>query len=1125
MSWDGIRGTFQWMLFLLLVAMITVAGTVFHWWAEKDALIAETVHRKLEEILPDCRVEVRTIRLIDVSRLELLDMSVFSRVSGELLAKTPRFLIEIDPDILMENRQVVIREFLVESPDVYVVRDPTGRWSWTGIRPPPAPPGRTPGWKIDGATLHCGLQSLAGGEVREITLSRINVTLIPEAFRRYVVSGTGVADALGEISLTGFWDKNNSHWKLNGRAGNIRLDDPVLDLAGIVSPDVDRSLAQLRTESSPQEIFPEGDPAPDRFRTASLGNSQGELIPSRIEKQSPTSDPQLLRADVSLDFELGQSGAAAPLQYQITSRIQHGHVSDVVLPIPLYDLSGKITVTNDEIVIDDLQAANGASNLFVTGSARKTGLNWHRDFRIKATQLQLDERIRSFLNPAMLRLYDTIRPSGTFDIDLHYLQEPAAKPRFQVREFTAVNCRAQHELFQYPIENIHGNITQEGDTFHLALSGTASGEPIALNGELEHGIDKDAHLKIAVDDIPLDRRFVDALQRPNQQGARSALESLRLDGLVNVRATFVRDSRTNGQFKMQLNADVHGARCNFTSFPYEVTQLSGTVTHDALVADVWKFEDFQGRHGDAVLSGQGLFDLEESPGILGLRLEAVRVPVDHDLQVASTTANPHLEEVWSDFDLGGTIDVDAINIGWIPGETPRVTLEGIHWRDGRINPEPLPYAWDNLAGVLEWDGERLKIHTLNGWHGRTYVHIDGSDPAVPAFVHCPSGQPMAWRVYFGELQLVKLNPDDELRRALPEMLSQTLATLDLQHPIDLKLGIDLKGWTADPELVTAEWRDMIVRLPGNQLTAGVPLSNVTGSVNIQRGRWNGEQLFMEGYCELDSVDAFDLPFREIHGPFQVLANHLTLGTPAFGQAVRHDANNPFGGDQLEADLYEGNVALNAAASFADVIEDTTYRLEVSVQDVELAGWAADQQIRGSQLKGKVNGILELSGRGSSATASRGKGWVQITPAALYELPVFAQLLALRPISKKTAFNYAYGDFTVHDGLFDFSLVEMYGETLGIAGKGYVGYAGPRQSQIEFDFYSKADSRIPFVKPLIDQFGSNWIRIQALGTIAQPRLLTQPRIGPLDEAFRGFMQAVEAGQPRRPQPPRSIPRER
>ncbi len=1103
------------MLLLVLIGVVSASGAVIHWWSSKDALLTATVRDKLREVLPDVVVDFSTVRLVDASRLELTHVTIHKRSTNELLAKLPKFVAEIDADMLRDFRRVVVQHVQCESPELFLMRDANNIWSWSGITLPKPSEVITPSVHVDKAVLRVGIQTQEHGPVHFLMGEGIKANLSPLSHNQYELKSEGTAESVGPLVIYGILNKTTGVWKINGVAGKVQLGDPMLEFASHFVPQIEQQLEQIKQKADQHRYVSGTDP----FRSASTD--------STVAPTNPATRPSLIRADLAIHFELSQSGNNTPLDYRINTTIQHGQISDALLPIPLYDMEGKIELTPNRIVINNLKAANGKSELYVNGTTEKTNLGWSKEFEIRATQLNMDQRIRTFLPPTLGRLYDSLKPSGTFDLDVDYAADALNKPKIKLRRMTVINASAMHEYFQYPVEQAAGSVVQEGDLFTIAFQGVASGRPVKLNGTYDHASpDKNFQLKIEAADFPFDQKFTSALQRPEQQAVRKTLDALRMTGLITGSVEILRSAQTGNMIKLKVDGELKDGTGSFVHFPYEVSNLSGRLIYDPFDRDAWFFENVKGRHGDAHLSGRGVYDLTQPKGALALNLKLIRIPVDHDLEIATTTANKYLKFIWEDFALGGTVDVEQVQLGWIPGQAPEVQLVGIQWKDGRINPKVLPYGWDNVIGALDWDGKKLNIHSLHGWHGDTYFQLDGSKPEKRSFVQAPVSDEISWRLHFGDLRLMKLNPDDELRRALPAYIAESLDTIALKGPVDIELEIDMKGWASDNDLVTAKWSSF-TRLSGNSVLAGVQLDNVIGKIQVQEGSWNGEKLRVEGYVELDSLQAMKLPVKNVRGPFLYDGNRLTLGTPGFaGVRTYHNEGNVYRGQQLKGEMYTGQVALDAEAFLMHDPEQSTYGVELVVKDVELAEFARQQQLQEQRLNGKVNGTLQFGGRGTSATAPVGDGWVQITPAALYELPVFAQMFALlnfRPVDNRnnTAFTYAYSDFKIENGNFVFPFIELVGDAMKLAGRGSVGYAGPTAQVLNLEFFSKANSNIPFLKPLIDSLGSNWIYIQVVGTVASPQPIIKPRIPILDDSFRRFMQDIENGGSRKgpPKPPR------
>ncbi|SFI82060.1 hypothetical protein [Planctomicrobium piriforme] len=1108
MTWKGIRDTLLWMVLLLLIGVIAAGGLAARYWAAKDDLLTDVLRGHLAKTFPDCNVAFDSARCIDLSHFEITHFVLTARQTGADLLQIPRVVVEIDTDILRLNQRLVIRELIAHSPEVHCVRDLNNHWNWEGVSVRPPVSAVSPEWTIKNAALRIGFACAIDGQTRFVNCQGIQATFRPESHQRYEFEGIGVAEAFGSLKLSGLLDSGTGEWQLHGSAGDVRLGDSLLELAARFSPKVEEQLTVLRaTNQALQAKALTQQPQ----RTASTSNIAGST--------GPTS---LLRADMAIQFEVGQSSPQAALDYQVSGHLSHGQISELLLPLPLYDLEAKFHLTPESMEIRDLKAANSGSTLYVNGSATRVSGEWAKNFLVRATQLKLDERIRSFLWGQPAQIFDLLSPSGTFDVHVGLTQRPGERLKWAIEKFEALDCRAVCDYFRYPVEHVRGEVTQQGSVFLIDLEGQAGGRPVMLKGAVDPPT-KAIDFHIDVTDFPVDHALRSALQRPDQEKIRKVLESLRLDGVAKSgHVRVVRNEETEGRVLICIEGELANGTMNYTGFPYELTDLRGKLTFNPLKRNTWIFDDLEARHGTAQMTGRGLFDLEDGPGLLMLEMAALQAPLDHDLEKATITASPELETAWTDFGIKGAVDVDRMSLSWTPGAKCRVILDGIHWTNGQFCPKAFPYAWHNVSGTLQWDGERLRIHSLHGDHNGAYVLINGA-VTDSAYLHVAPTDEIAWRLFLDEktLHVIKLNPDDEFKRAVPAAVATALNTVDLKNPLDLSLGLDLKGWAGHGDLITAAWV-AFATLKDNTLTAGAPVTNVTGNI-VHRGNWDGRNLELEGYGELESLRTLQLNFRKIQGPFLMKANRLTMGTPKLsGKEPVYSGTNPYRQEQIRASLYGGQVGIDVDVNLNGDPKNLPYQTEVNVTDVELGEWAREHNFQ--KMMGKVNGVLQASGQGSSARNTTGQGWIQVTPAALYELPVFAQmmtLLSFRPAQAgDAAFNYAYGDFTIHDEMFDFSNIELVGDSLKFGGRGTVGYAGTKAGALELDFYSKANNRIPIIGRVMSAVSDHWIRVQVFGTAGNPVARIQPRIPYLDDAFAGFMQAAESGQQQRT-PPRTV----
>ena len=367
----------------------------------------------------------------------------------------------------------------------------------------------------------------------------------------------------------------------------------------------------------------------------------------------------------------------------------------------------------------------------------------------------------------------------------------------------------------------------------------------------------------------------------------------------------------------------------------------------------------------------------------------------------------------------------------------------------------LPYEWNDVAGTIGWADGVVSIHSLSGWHNDTYIEVVGRDSPTAAYVDLTPRRNVFWKVHLEDVRIRQLVCDDQLKQALPDALAGVVEELDPRGPLGLDFGADIKGGAGD--LVTAQWW-LRARLEKTDFVAGVELKDATGNVEIVDGIWDGSNVTADGYVELSSARVLDMPIHNVSGPFVIDGSQIVVGTPGYedpgwrnwlaAPVVHTPELNRYASRELSVDDFysdgdhDGRFGMEGVVHIGAEPSQTQYRFFMSLENASLRAWARDQQIPAQRLRGAVNGRLTLTGRGPSSQDAQGVGWVQIYPAELYELPVFAQVFALpnfRPV-EKTAFSYAYSDFTLHDGLFDFSKFTLEGDALDLIGQGTVEYA-------------------------------------------------------------------------------------
>ena len=1134
-----IRKTVSWMILLAIGGAVGGGAYLWQEFHDYDRIIRDQIEIALQEKVPDWDVAFDNAQLdLSAAAVRLTNVRLRPRGRDGELVHVVEIVAALDRQLLTESRLFRVQRLALVEPTVWVQRDEAGSWNWQHLAPPPRSDAPCPDVDIIRGTVVVRSDRTAQLPETEFSCRNVNGRLVPSGHRRYAVRIETNVDHAGTLAVSGMIDLPSRAWQLHGDIAALDTQRGVLGVASGLSPE----LRERMQEFSEPERIAEWGPSTAPMNGARPASASGRRTPVRTAQaqvpQSQFSLPELgVRAQLDLHFDLGQANSGAPFEYAVEATIHQGEIDNPALPVPLYDLRGRIRASHQEIVLEDVTAANGQSLLFVSGRLGRLAAGWSKDFTVRAENLELNRSIRDYMhNDRLLRMYDQLQPAGRFNLDVHVAHDGAAPWQITLNEFTALDCSLLHEAFQYPIQRIAGTIKQEGYDFIVDLEGLAGNRPVQLDGQMRSpGPELEATFHVTSTDVPLDDRVLKALALPKYDRVRVALKALRLEGLANVNATLSRPGGANQKFALQLHVDVRDGVINYTQFPYRITGLSGSIHFDPFdpaYGRAWYFQNLQGVHEDSlgrfgatVLTGEASFDLRESPGRLQLAVRAENAPIDADLHRACLTASADLARIWEELSPAGRMAHANVELDWAPGHRPIVTLPSVYLTGGRLKLRALPLEWNDVNARFSWRDGVATIHsTLSATHGGMSVNIIGSEDEPAAIIEIEPRPNVAWHAHFDEIRISNIAVDDALLRALPPGLAKVLAALHLQGPIDTELGIDLKGAALSPDTVTAQWSQRIL-LNGNRLTAGVELERAIGIIQIVEGVWDGTAPTVEGYVNLASARALNMPLEAIRGPFTIDGNLLVIGTPDHRQEkwplampVKHSGQNLFPGSQMRVDRFfadeqhRGRLGINAVALIdPNDSERTEYWAEATVSDASLRAWAVDRGIAPGKLRGSVNGQLAFRGQGSSGRKIQGQGYMSLSEAELFDLPMFASMMPMLNFKQSTGtlFNSGFADFRLHDGLVDFNGIDLDGDAFRLVGKGWSEFTSDSQGRVNLHFYSKANDQFLGLVGRVPGFGAffdNWLHIQATGTMSNPAVRQLPT-SPADY-MKGFLDEID-----------------
>ncbi len=1107
-----LRQTLQWMLVLLATIVIVGGGGVIWLWGHSEALLKQEITLRLEQLAPDLPLEFKKASLETDGRVRVTEISLQSPDHLSTLLRLPEAIGYLDRELFVKHRQVSLVKLVFNRPQVTLEQSPDGGWSFQGLKLP-KPGGMA--WPevelLDGEIL-----LLAHREALvplELRLKNLDAHLKPTAKGQCEIAGHGDLDPIGPVEIEGELDTSTGRWNIRARARRIPAGDQLIGVASGLS-----SAVKTKVDTITQAVREKTrHPAIRALDAQSTDTSDGVQVASLQQGEPGPGDPTSLipriglRAELDLQCEIACEGFGEPIDYAADLQIENGEVTDL-FPIPLYEVSGRVLLRRDRVEIQKLKAVNGDSLLTINGMLPLGGNPAAPDMKVRATNLPVDHRLRE-LTPGIEKLFVLLQPEGRFDLDVEYA--PDRSPPVIVREFRVRDGSMQHDLFRYPVKSITGTIVQEDDKFLFDMQGQASGHVGNLTGFVRgFGPDLEADLRIQAQGFPIDDVLVAAFETPKLKAIAATMRAMRIRGEGDVDVSFRRTLQTGPKFLTFLKADIRNSDLNYVRFPLPLSNVSGQIEHDPLQGNIWHFRKMLGSRGETQVKGSGTYETRDGIGQLDLQFDAQSVPIDSTLKAASLTTNDRLQEVWNQLNpSAGMLEFQKLQIQWSPGQSPRVTMPVIKVQGAALRLAAVPYPLDRVSGTLSWDGQTAAVEHAEGWHGSTFVEVGRSANTSDPYFQLAPAAGIDWRLHLPEIRLRKLFADEELRKALPESIRTVVAQLDPRGPLDLNIALDLKQYRApDPTLTSSFQIDAILK--NNQITTGLTLEQATGHIHLFDGNWDGQMITAEGYVDLDSVRVLDLPMYQMEGPFSIVGNRLTAGQPPPGRPVPHSKKNPFAGREIVASLYDGKVSANAEVVIdSDDTANTVYDAEVNLQDAKLEQWAKEQGSR-ERLNGPVNGKLTLSGKGPSPLSIVGQGYVDVTQAQLYELPVLVSVFTvpnLRTPADNKAFRYGFADFQMRQGIFDFTDIRLVGDTVSLVGRGFVGFAGEQERRIGFDFYTDARNRIPVIGPLVGMIGSGWVRVRVDGTIDNSKAVMKPRVPILDEAFGGLIESLESGQ--------------
>lgn len=1078
------RKTIKWFLVIVLVLGLAGGGYAYWVWSNANRLLLQNVRETIAEMAPGWDVEIGAARFDWHRRVHIYDVTLKSPDGNGEMLRIPEAVLVVDREKLADAQVVDVQRIRLIRPELRLVRNSEGAWNWQKL-PPIKKPEKFPAlpeFVVEEATISVRLERAGGAEPTEFSLREADLQCVPAAQREFLIKGSTVIRQAGRLDVNGRWNLDSGRFQCDGRMHDVPASGEILSLAVGVSPELRANVAKIEAK------LREWTPADERPKRPVNADAVPDFGASAI---------------VDLNFHLKREAPGTEPEFDIHARFRQGRIENPVLPFTLNDVAGGVHWTNDRLEFKKITARSGETRIEVEAVARRdhplVSIPHDRkrrlpgEIKVAAYDVPIDTRIRKRLPKNLVEIYDTIQPTGR--ADLTGVLRPDASGEWDLHDIslTAKDCSFSHVDFPYRFTSVKGTVKQHGANYTVKLTGKAGEQPAWLEGViLTSAPTPSARYDLWVRGFRLDHKFQAAVK----PSVRETIQNLALTGQADAHVVATFDLRTDDPPRLQLAANVKDAAIEYTEFPYRLNRLTGRLAYDSQT-EIWQFNKLKAFNGSGEFTGDATLTENQGKQHLTLTVYGKGAYFDRPLYRAVPKG---LQGLWRELSPTGKIDL-TVDIDWHEGSDAVIRIPTCTVSEGTMTAKSFPFEFKNVSAKFAYESDRLRILSFTSKQEQSKVKANG-------FVDIQDDG--EWRLNLASFRADNLTPDKHFRKTLGPKLRAMFNEINPRGPVSCTGRLEFRGTNNDDDAVTAYWK-LNVELDRNSLVLGTELTDVTGNAFVE-GTWDGAIVDMrrgKNRFDLDTATVHGYKFTQIRGPFRYYKDRLEVGAPDIFKPRKPGEPAPriSAKDRLTAKAIGGTFSLDAVALFE---KEAKYRLLVTMNGGRLGQFARQYLSGAKNLRGVMTGRIDLAGKGTSSKNLRGGGWLRISPAALYELPVLAQVFSVISFTPpdKTAFRYAYTDFRVKNRQFQFNVIDLAGDSINLRGRGVADFEG----RLALDFYSTMPrSRLPtdLLKNLIGTATAGWIGVSVTGTAKNPR--ARVRAAPqVEDTLKAFLDGF--GQP-------------
>ncbi len=760
--------------------------------------------------------------------------------------------------------------------------------------------------------------------------------------------------------------------------------------------------------------------------------------------------------------------------------VRGASASSRFFPYRVNDLTGSVQFDCRGFTIGQLCGTHKGGGVCVEGRVDGVRRYSPANIRITGTQLPLDGELHDSLPEAYQRVYDWLDAVGYVDVNV-ILDRPSgtseAPPRWQHAWSASFNDLSLRPAgMPGALENVAGQVLSEDHVFRIRdVRGALADGRFQLNGSVVTDAEglRSMDVQVETEDAVLNESLASLL--PSRFPEDPATWEVRGD--VDVHATIGIDPGA-GNAGYHASIRLADASLRHDVLPGIVDRLNGYIEIDNQGASL---RNVTGCFGDADLKLDGFVGFDAGPATLHIR-------ADHLTWTDAVRALQETEyaKLLDDWVYDGGVFVDT---RW-RGHESRAASFG--FQDASVRADGvtvfhprLPLPLQEVRADLRVDAGGLTAERIKAKYGQAALVAALSIPSSAA------GSRIA-----ADLVASGLTLDKSLRAVLPAPARGLWDRLDPAGRVDVSLhrfdieqhpGIGPAAWTVEGGL---DFHDA-------EFGQGPRPIRLTGSFQGKgRGSPSTGTAVFGGVLDASMLEVVGLRFREVQGPW------------AYDRG--RDGRGQFIVDSWDGRLYEGACAGRLEVMLAP--DNVTYSLSAMMDGVELQPLAEQWRtvrkaaVDSTEVSGRIEARLRLSGRLGDPAAREGMGSVNITEARVFRTPLFLAILNVINLSmpEQEAFDEIRGEFYVLGDRIEFGELAFRGKGLTLVGAGGVSLPDGTLDLRLVQLLSHRWPDVPLLTDIIEGASRELVAFHVTGTLARPVVRPKPLQGLTDE-FKSLLQ--------------------